>query len=202
MKAFEKLHAALCVRFVAGIPVAIVVGLVMSGLGHPVEGQSTTGYLYRLAGVSMSQAVTTASRSHEGRLVGAELEVDDGRLVYEVEMMTSKGEMEVLVDAGDGHIVADTDDGDEEGDREDSGEDDGEDEDDEEGESSFLGATVSLGEALKRALEVRSGWAVEAELEERGGRLAYFIDVRTQADEQVTVRVDARSGEVHIIRRP
>ena len=193
MKAFEKLHAALCVRFVAGIPVAIVVGFVMSGLGHPVEGQSTTGYLYRLAGVSMSQAVTTASSTHEGRLVGAELEVDDGRLVYEVEMMTSKGEMEVLVDAGDGHIVADTDDGDDEEEEE---------EKEEEGESSFLGATVSLGEALKRALEARSGWAVEAELEERNGRLAYFIEVRTQEDAHATVRVDAGSGEVHIIRRP
>ena len=119
----------------------------------------------------MSQAVTTASSMHEGRLVGAELEVDDGRLVYEVEMMTSKGEMEVLVDAGDGHIVADTDDGDDEEEEE---------EKEEEGESSFLGATVSLGEALKRALEARSGWAVEAELEERNGRLAYFIEVRTQ----------------------
>ena len=153
----------------------------------------------------MQQAVSTATGSHKGRPVGAELEVDDGRLVYEVELMTTDGEREVVVDAGDGKIVTGEDEEDEqtEGAVEDKNEDvEDEDGEEEEGISSSSRSTISLGEALKRALELRSGWAIEAELKRRDDRLAYFIDVRTQEDKRVALRVDAVSGEVHVIRKP
>ncbi len=176
-------------QFIVHIAAGIIVP-VLVGFWGTIEGQVSTVHVYRLTRVSMVQAVGTATRAIAGRPVGAELEVEDGRLVYEVDVMTPEGEREVFVDAGDGGIVADE--RDQEVDEADI----------KEGEGSSTGATISLGEALRRALKLRPGWAIEAELGQRAGRLAYYVDVRTQEDAPVKVRVDALSGEVHIIRAP
>ncbi len=64
-----------------------------------------------LAKISFADALKTALAAVPGRLLKAELEVEDGGLQYSAEIVTpAKKITEVEIDAGNGHILAiDTD---------------------------------------------------------------------------------------------
>lgn len=63
--------------------------------------------LVRMANISLAEAVKTAEASlPDGRAVEAELEREDGRTVYEVELVDSKQtKRKIYVDAGTGKVV-------------------------------------------------------------------------------------------------
>lgn len=77
------------------------------------------------ARISLVQAVTTAEQHAGGRASRAELQNDNGRLVYGVEVADNAKTTDVKVDATDGSVVsAQPDQGDHQGDREEERDDD------------------------------------------------------------------------------
>ena len=58
------------------------------------------------ARISLAQAVATAEHHAAGRASRAELENENGRLVYGVEVAAATGTMDVKVDATDGSVVS------------------------------------------------------------------------------------------------
>ncbi|MBS1847695.1 MAG: PepSY domain-containing protein, partial [Actinobacteria bacterium] len=67
------------------------------------EEQATLGHL---AKITSGQAQMYAVQAVPGKAAPAEIGSEDGNLVYKVEITTSKGVVEVTVDAGNGHILA------------------------------------------------------------------------------------------------
>lgn len=62
--------------------------------------------LVKLAKISLLQAIAKAQKRVPGTVIEAELEVEHRYLIYEVEIITSAGEiLEVIVDAGNGRIL-------------------------------------------------------------------------------------------------
>jgi uncharacterized membrane protein YkoI len=58
------------------------------------------------AKITMEQAIQTAKTKFPGRVVEAELESEDGTLVYEVEIVSASGEeQEIEIDAQSGKIL-------------------------------------------------------------------------------------------------
>jgi len=77
------------------------------------------------AKISLAQAVTTAEQHVGGRASRAELENENGRLVYGVEVADNTKTMDVKVDATDGSIVStQTDEADESKGRDEEGDND------------------------------------------------------------------------------
>ena len=62
-------------------------------------------YLAGMAKVSLVQAVEAAVKKNSGKAISAELEEEDGYLVYSVEIVTGDGTVEVKVDAGNKQIL-------------------------------------------------------------------------------------------------
>ena len=85
-----------------GAGVLAAIGLVAGGCTH-----SSKRDLIGTTNVSLIEAVRTAEASVTGaRAVEAELEKEEGRAVYEVELIDAKQEKrKVYVDAGSGKVV-------------------------------------------------------------------------------------------------
>lgn len=62
--------------------------------------------LANLAKIDLGQATTAATKSVPGKAIEAGLDDEDGNLVYGVDVVTDKGTVEVIVDAGNGKILA------------------------------------------------------------------------------------------------
>lgn len=62
--------------------------------------------LANLAKIDLVQATTAAIHTVPGKAIDAELDEEDGNLVYDVEIVTGKGTVEVIVDAGNGKVLA------------------------------------------------------------------------------------------------
>ena len=60
--------------------------------------------------VSITDAIQKSLKKHHGTVVSADLENEDGRLVYEIEYLNDGKEMEVLVDAVTGEVMSGNDD--------------------------------------------------------------------------------------------
>lgn len=56
--------------------------------------------------ISSNNASNIAAKTVDGRVLEIELDEDDGRLMYEVELWTSKGEAEVEIDAYTGKVLS------------------------------------------------------------------------------------------------
>ncbi len=66
---------------------------------------SEEAQLASLAKVSLVEAIQAAVKNTPGKAISAELEEDDGYLVYSVDVVTGDKVMEVKVDAGDKKIL-------------------------------------------------------------------------------------------------
>jgi uncharacterized membrane protein YkoI len=95
---------------------ALIMGIAVAGVSFAdteihngtirIEKQSEAEFP-SMAKVSMDQAVQNALASVQGRVLKAELEDEDGFLVYGVEVVTAdKSITEVMVDAGTGKVMA------------------------------------------------------------------------------------------------
>ncbi len=59
-----------------------------------------------LAKISLQEAISTATKKFPGKAIEAELESEDGFLIYEVKVMSSdKATTKVFVDAGNSNIL-------------------------------------------------------------------------------------------------
>jgi uncharacterized membrane protein YkoI len=56
--------------------------------------------------ISITDAIQKSVEKHQGTIVKAELENEDGRLVYEVEYLENGEEVEMLVDAVTGEVMS------------------------------------------------------------------------------------------------
>ena len=85
--------------------------LAISPQAHELHGsipirQTPKSLFHKLTGIPILKAVEIASSGFKGRPVEAELEVEEGYLVYEVELSTGGGNRtEVIIDAGYGGIL-------------------------------------------------------------------------------------------------
>ena len=91
--------------FLAGISVlSITTGL---ALGYDREDKDLESVQAASAKVSMEQAIQTAKTKFPGRVVEAELEAEDGILVYEVKVVSASGEtQEIEIDAQSGEVLS------------------------------------------------------------------------------------------------
>lgn len=53
----------------------------------------------------MNEAIAIAMNKQSGHIEEAELDEDDGRLLYEIEIETANGEVEIDIDAVSGKIL-------------------------------------------------------------------------------------------------
>jgi len=75
-------------------------------LGHDREDKDLESVQATSAKVSMEQAIQTAKTKFPGRVVEAELEAEDGALVYEVKVVSASGEtQEIEIDAQSGEVL-------------------------------------------------------------------------------------------------
>ncbi|WP_187254665.1 PepSY domain-containing protein [Alkalicoccus halolimnae] len=126
--------------------------------------------------ISSEEAVKQAQTVIDGTLDEVELDTEDGRLVYEVELDYQGEDYDFDIDAYTGEVVNI--------------------DDDLLGTEASAGAAVSLEEAEKTALAAFSGGKVDdSELEKNDGRLVYEIEVEIN-DEDGDVYIDAESGEI------
>lgn len=138
--------------------------------------------------ISPMRAVEIAQGIVDGQLKDIELDTDNGRLIYEVELKIYGDDTEIEVDAITGEVVE---------------------ADDNLWRSETIGnfknnqdgAQVTPAEAKRLALEaVGGGYVDDIDLEFEKGQLVYEVEVEYQ-DDDADVYVDARSGEVIYIDR-
>ena len=55
--------------------------------------------------ITIGQAIVIAEEEVSGEAIEAELEKEDGRLVYDVDVKTSRGKMEVVIDPETGNVL-------------------------------------------------------------------------------------------------
>lgn len=90
----------------------------------------TQAMVARLAMVKIEDAIAAARGAASGMVIGAELENEDGGLVWSIDVAGDTQVLEVIIDAGNKRVLAVE--AEEEDDDEDDDEDDGEDEDEDE----------------------------------------------------------------------
>ena len=136
------------------------------------------------AKISLAQASEAALKEVPGgKVVEAELDVDDDEVAFEVEIASADGKhLTFEVDARSGKVEA--------------GETEDEDDEDEEEDRAVAKAATSLLQAIDAAQEKMPGgrpFAASSEL--RRGKLVYAIDVLA-GDDVTEVRVDAETGKI------
>ena len=83
------------------------------------EGVETQAAFADYAKITRQQAEAAALAVRSGRVVKAELDDEDGYLVWQIDVQHAKGTTEIAVDAGDGKVLAaETDDDEDEDERE------------------------------------------------------------------------------------
>lgn len=142
------------------------------------------------AKLSLEQAIETALKElPEGKAVEAELELEEGAAVYEVEILAGGKHMMVAIDATDGTVK---------GVEEEAEETEDEAECEEElAETGAAQAKLTLSQALAAALEqFPGGKAFEAEAERKEDKLVFEIELLAADNRIMEVEVDAATGKV------
>ena len=162
---------------------------------------------YTLAEISLTDALQAALKELPGRAVEADLNVEDGYVVYGVEVVGANGTItDVKIDAGNGRVLAhdtsEVEQNDNEGDQA-----DGEDSTSVQGstpapseQSAKLAmsklAKVSLADAIGSARAESPGTVLEAKLEDENGFVVYGVEIAGANDVRADVKVDAGTGKV------
>lgn len=88
------------------VTTAAVVALLGGGLAYSAQAGGDEMASGKAPAVTLEQAIATAKAKFPGRVLEAELEDEDGKAVYDVEIATATGETrEVVVDASSGQIT-------------------------------------------------------------------------------------------------
>lgn len=128
--------------------------------------------------INPKEAIDIALSEFSGTVKELEFEKDDGRLIYEIEVIAGYEEAEFKIDASTGEIVKNK--------RKKTSE-------------NFDKQTViNAKEAIDIALNKFSGTIKELELDEDDGRLIYEVEIKS-SHEKAEVEIDAYTGEVLVI---
>ncbi|MFB5662885.1 PepSY domain-containing protein [Alteribacillus sp. HJP-4] len=160
--------------------------------------------------LSIEEAKERAQDHYPGSVQEIELETDDGKEVYDMEIVGEKYKYELKLDANSGEVVHldekertssekanQNDDNDDTEAADDSGA--GENGDDKNsGSNSSSGYPVSMDEAIQIALDEVGGTVKEAELDEDDGISYYDFEINTDNGE-AEVEVNAQTGEIIVI---
>lgn len=139
--------------------------------------------------------------SHGGKITKIDLDQDDGRKEYEVEIINQDTEYDVDIDALTGKVVnvdrdvRDKDDLDDDDFDDDDFDDDNFDDDDKY-ELNNVSPTISLEAATKIALTKVKGTISESDLDTDNNRLVYDFEIITDNAHEAEVKVDATNGKV------
>ncbi len=82
------------------------VSLAIAGVNSANEGQENDAALLSKAKISLTQAIAAAEGHAQGKAVRAELEDENGTLVYGVEVASGTRTTDVKVDVNDGKILS------------------------------------------------------------------------------------------------
>ncbi|MFF2012823.1 PepSY domain-containing protein [Streptomyces sp. NPDC058195] len=151
--------------------------------GHDREARSSVAD-DGTARVDVKDAVAAALRAVPGTATEAELDDEDGGLVWEVDVYGSdKARHDVTVDAGNGKVLGQHTD-----------EDDG----DDRGQKASGPARVSLDAAVDAALKSSPGTVTSVDLDhDRDGRAQHWeVEVRAKDGKEHELKVDAATGKV------
>ena len=162
---------------------------------------------YTLTKISLTDALQTALKGFPGRAIGADLNAENGYVVYGVEVVGANGTItDVKIDAGTGQVLtndtSEVEQNDNEGDHGDV-----------EDSTSVQGSTpapseqsaklamskaakVSLADAISSALAASPGTVLEAKLEDENGFVVYGVQTVGAKDVRTDVKVDAGTGKV------
>ncbi|MCX4864413.1 PepSY domain-containing protein [Streptomyces sp. NBC_00257] len=143
------------------------------------------------ARTDVAQAVAAAVRAVPGTVTEAELDDEDGGLVWELDVYGSdKVWHDVTVDAGNGKVLGKH-----------TSDDDGDDDRDRYAPRS---APVSLNAAVDAALKANPGTVTSVDLDDNDDRsgkaLHWEVDVRGKDGKKHELNVDAKSGKVTVDR--
>ncbi|GAC58759.1 peptidase M4 family protein [Gordonia hirsuta DSM 44140 = NBRC 16056] len=144
-------------------------------------------------GVSWEQAVATARSGFDGRLSQLELDRDDGRLVYSVELVSATEEHDAKIDAESGEVIKRKTEPLDAADRAGA-----------QAEAFDLDGLVDPERAMAAALAQAPGrvteWTLERESHGGTPTIEYEIDVVGADGTTTEVRVDATTGAASIAR--
>lgn len=165
--------------------------------------------LNRQAKITMAQAREAANRSIAGKIEGAELEREAGKLIYSFDIRNEQGTIsEVWIDAQTGDLIkveeenAAQEAGEKSLDKMKSNRQD--DDDDEENEASKKAsqekyakeAKITMQQAKEIALKRIPGTITDEDLEKERGKLMYSFDIRDESGKVFDVEIDAKTGKV------
>lgn len=112
MKPIVKIISALTLTSALGAGAALATGAIqlpteVRGASVKVpEGAETQADFTRYAKIDRTQAETAAIAAVPGEVIRAKLDDEDGHLVWQVDVRTGQGLTEVMVDAGNGKVLA------------------------------------------------------------------------------------------------
>lgn len=149
--------------------------------------------LEKKAEISKEEAITISLEEVPGKTVQTELEDEDGKTVYEVDVKAEDGKMwDLEINAGNGDVLQ------KETDDDGRDEDDGDDElsDQEEQNQLKKEAKITSEESESIALKEVKGDVIDNELDEENGTVVYSLEITDDQGVEHEVEIDAKTGEV------
>lgn len=131
--------------------------------------------------ISKDRAAQIAKDKYGGEVINVEMETEQGKKAYEVEMRnTSQGRIEVDVAAATGKII----------------DVEKEDHDSDEDVPNDVHPKISINDARQIALSRQEGRVNKLKLDEDDGKIVYKVEVKTQKGLKYDFKIDANSGNV------
>ncbi|WP_305987341.1 PepSY domain-containing protein [Roseibium sp. MMSF_3544] len=90
----------------AKIIAASVIAVGLTGTSLAIAAQGTTESAPLKSDLSIEQVSEIALKAQDGTIEAIELEREDGKAVFEVEIRSAAGEVEVLIDAATGDVIS------------------------------------------------------------------------------------------------
>jgi uncharacterized membrane protein YkoI len=149
-----------------------------AGVGAHAVAEGAKKGLADLAGISLENALERVAQDREARdgtIVEAELESEDGRLVYSIDVAIGTRILELQLDAGTGAIVK----------RESEDED----------KSDLTQTKFGVAEAVRAALRAVPGKALSAEVARHKGGRTIEVTIEASGKKHVLV-IDAETGTI------
>ncbi|MUV37006.1 uncharacterized protein JNUCC1_00812 [Lentibacillus sp. JNUCC-1] len=146
--------------------------------------------LKEMASISQEEAINISLEEVPGEAVQTELDDEDGKAVYEVDVKAEDGKMwDFEIDAESGDVLQK------------EADDDGRDDDDElsdQEEQAQLKkeAELTSEESETIALKEVKGDVIENELDDENGTVVYSLEIRDDQGVEHEVEVDAKTGDV------
>jgi uncharacterized membrane protein YkoI len=187
----SALPSAFAALLLAASPAAIAAAPAASPAGHPAASETANEHENKVelktfdqAKISLADAIAAAEKSSSGKALGASFEDFHGKPAFHIRTTHRNGIWEGMVDAASGQVIG-------QGkttpqnkiDREDQAE-----------ISAVEGGKTTLAAAVRTAEQKLSGKAMDAEVEERGGKVVYDVEILANGAVKKT-SIDLSTGQ-------